>query len=100
MFKTILAISLLIASISVFYFLVIYLPEKETREEKREVQRIELVELCIQRAKNSYLIRWNSSCADLGLIEKCNLPLKLAQGYESDTNKAIDDCKFYANGNN
>lgn len=89
-------ISLLIISFSIFYYLVIYLPQRDENIEQQKISKLKLVESCMQEAKTKNIDAWNYQCEKRGLDFNCSLSEKEAKYYSDILNKEIDNCKFYS----
>lgn len=93
-FKPIIGLSVLIVSLSIAYYFVVFLPSREQQKlemikEEREAKSLEdsgriiSLEYCIQDADTFYLQSWNQMCAGLKKGEKCSLP-------DKETNRVMD----------
>lgn len=89
-FSTVL--SFLLIALSVFYYFIIFLPQKENQRLKidalkvsqqeldkmekkfKEKERIKNINECITEAGNNYLESWNAECEYRGLKKECALP--------------------------
>ena len=79
--KVVLAISLLILSLSVFYKFVL-----EPFRNERKLER------CISLSEQEHTKRWNTSCKALGLEDACGLDKETASIHLTVYEKSKQDC--------
>jgi hypothetical protein len=75
--------SVLIVAISLAYYLVVFLPNKENTKLELELQekirRETLLQECVQQAQQDYRTSWDKACINSGLAKECSLPIKVAE---------------------
>lgn len=93
----------LLIGFSVFYYFVIFLPEKErgrveqVRQEglNKEIQKREQetkLDTCFNQAYEAYIARWNGICKIDGLEEKCKLPADRSEPTQIYYKELKDEC--------
>ena len=108
--KLVLLLAALATAFSVFYYLVIFLPEKErTRIElERELAATEaakeaseeadrqfnqsMLEACLADAESDYNSNWDGECKSQGLSKDCRLPQYNADSIDDTRSERKDDC--------
>ena len=116
-FKITTIIAVLIIAFSIFYYLVIFLPQKEQtkleleerlraevqkaeearRQEEEEEKKLNkiLLEACIESAYDTYIEDWNKNCRTSGINKRtddCTLPLNLANSLNDIHKEMKDEC--------
>lgn len=96
-FQKLIGLSILIASISLFYYLVIFLPNKEKQRQTRVENQIKLRNQCLDSADLRYRLEWAVKCKEEGLDELCTgLPSRIANTLGQRRDKNADNCfKLY-----
>lgn len=99
----ILSIAGLIVALSIGYYLVIFLPQKEkakleqvkaeqeARESLLEKNKLSLQE-CLDNVKKAQLEHWNKLCKAKGLKEECLQPLSIVELESKRSNTAREEC--------
>ena len=97
------AISALIIALSIGYYFVIFLPQKEQKkinlqkqmqtetENKRNSDRVSL-DSCLGNANNASYDNWNKYCEIEGLKKDCNLPNYQSEKINNYTKELKDEC--------
>lgn len=94
--KLVLLSAVLIVAFSVFYYLMIFIPEKERREEAEQTLRWTNLNACLTATSDDYMAMWNQFCKDLGLGEDCILPFNLSDRCDEHYKEHRDECfKLY-----
>lgn len=94
---------ILLISFSIFYYFVIFLPDKEKARQKLEEDKQYQAELeirrkenqfesCIELAQEHYHANWELRCKNSGKKEGCELPRYLYDDLQEDYNKAQELC--------
>lgn len=91
-FQKILSISLLIAVLSLAYYLVIFLPRKEEAKHQLEIQRLSNLNLCIQQSQANANNRWNADCEANDLGDGCSLDYQHAKYHRDTAEQEINMC--------
>lgn len=120
-FQRMIGASLLIVSLSIAYYFIIFLPGKEKLQLQIEQQKIESVirikqqeietvtkkeqennkiklenklylDLCLKNASESFTNNWNTGCEKNGLGKQCELPTVWADTYTENLNSQKEDC--------
>lgn len=116
-FKLSFSVSVILIGISIFYYFVIFIPnkeevrikqeelkieqakqeqfEKQTREEKTKLEAEEALNSCVALADKNYVALWNQECEDLGKLSiECKEILDLSyQEYLDKHNLTVEDYK-------
>lgn len=97
--KSLLAI-IAVLVLSLAYYLVIFLPQKEkTRLKEDETIRQENslgLKACILKAEDNRLAFWNQNCSSNGLGDNCSLPTATSNNVTKYYESWKDDCyKIY-----
>ena len=96
-------VGIVLISLSIFYYLVIYLPEKDqtkTQVEKEKQSALEQKELsdklllsyCLEDAEKAYSDNWDEDCKGLGLKDSCRLSAHSADRWDELKQKSKDEC--------
>jgi hypothetical protein len=94
--KWLVGIGALLAGISVFYYLVIYLPSNHEQELKTADYQLKQRQDCLAKAESDYSYNWNKNCATQGLQDNCSLPSNWAKTVEDYRTSEKNDCfKLY-----
>jgi len=104
--KLSIVVAVLLSSFSVFYYFVIFLPQKEkekmqlqqqemqTKENRRSYNNL-MLEACLQDTYSNYTANWNSNCKVSGLNhhgDGCSLPSYLAESLNRGNAQAREEC--------
>jgi hypothetical protein len=90
-------------SLSIFYFLVIYIPEREeaereaarlVREDEKRAETVKQTSLnfCLRMANLQYSSDWDHECESQGLEKDCRLPLENVDIIEERLKEDRDSC--------
>lgn len=106
-----LGLSALIAAFSLAYYLIIFIPQRETMKINLEKEKLQqqadenekkrsdaeksriLLDACLQKAKDHYTYDWNGNCKLRDLGEKCTLPNDMAILINSNNDKKEQECR-------
>lgn len=96
-FQKLISLSVLIASLSLAYYLVVFLPDKERQKQVRVENQIKLRDQCIDSSELRYRLEWAVKCKEEGLDELCTgLPNRLAKPLEQRLEEKLSYCfKLY-----
>ena len=98
-----LAVSALIIALSVGYYFVIFLPQREQEkinlqkqlqaeaENKRKSDKVSL-NSCLDAANNASYENWNKYCEIEGLKKDCNLPNDQSEKVNNHTKELKEEC--------
>ncbi len=100
----------IISALSLSYYLVFFIPQRETMKINLEKEKIrieteanenkradakesrDLLDKCLKEAKDHYTYDWNGNCKLRGLGEKCTLPNDMAILINSNNEKKEQEC--------
>ncbi len=103
-------LGILIVAGSIFYYFVIFIPQKEKAkldferdkwsseqkkiedEKSKESLNTRLLNVCLQSADESYLAQWKTECESRKLKDDCSLPSATANHIESFRKESKDEC--------
>ncbi len=102
-FRIAITVGIVLVSLSIFYYFVIFLPQKEEtkmkqlKQEQEATQRAKYIDeafrdVCLEDADKGYLVNWNKECKSRGLKENCSLPLENADRLEVSRQQYKDEC--------
>ncbi len=115
----------LLIGVSVFFYLVIYIPSTQAAKSAKEKEKRVMLADCLRTADEAYNSQWASTCKSHAQVvkdgyqnclktalgadsclsvwgkpdssESCNLPAKLADGLNNDRKQQRDECfKLYS----
>lgn len=98
-----LSVAALIVALSIGYYFVIFLPQKEQEkiqqekqkntamEEKKTNEKL-LLNYCLEDAEKSYNYNWNKTCSTQRLEDECNLPSNMADSIDNYRKQQKDEC--------
>jgi hypothetical protein len=101
--KNLIAVSFLIIALSIGYYFVVFLPNKEREKQEsdlkietakleREQAKKRDLEYCIEVAHDHYISNWNLGCKGLGKKDECELPGRIAEGVTKVYNDGQELC--------
>ena len=101
--QAIFAVAFLIIALSIGYYFVIYIPQKDKNalEQKKleqstknsEVQQNKIsLANCLSNAEVSYTAYWNSECKTRGLKDNCSLPIVNLNIIQKNLTDNKNDC--------
>jgi len=73
-FQKLVAVSLLIVSLSIAYYFVIFLPQKENLKTQMKLENGNKLNKCLIAASENMTTFWNKECASQRLSKDCILP--------------------------
>lgn len=95
-FQKLVGISVLIASLSIAYYLVIFLPEKEDQKQAQAKEQVKKRNECLNKADLIYRLEWAVKCKEEGLDELCTkLPKNIAQDLGQRREWQYSNCPPY-----
>lgn len=101
--RRIFALSFLIVAISIAYYFIVFLPQKEKdkvaqaaeakqAETKKEERDRLLLDSCLKDVERDYTANWSRVCSEEGLEAECQLPGNKATAIENNRKQYRDDC--------
>ena len=90
--KTSIIFCLLIITLSIVYYFVVYLPAKDRAKEKLLQMNSEQLDLCLDQQFKRYIISWGNNCKELGNVSNCDLSVPIAQRLDSMRKTDEEDC--------
>ncbi len=96
-FQKLIGLSVLITSLSLAYYLVIFISDKERQKQTRIENQIKLRDQCLDNADLRYRLEWAVKCKEEGLDALCTgLPGRIATPLGQRRDKNADNCfKLY-----
>ncbi len=97
--RKIFSFAFLIIAFSIAYYLVFYIPERESKRQELELQKIssereyknqqadrkeKQLDDCLTQSHKDYMENWNLACTSQGLKEECTLNSNLADSRNKD----------------
>ena len=91
-----LIVGALLVALSVAYYLVIFLPQKERiaqdRQDQQRSQNKVFLANCLDGAAKLHEQNWNEACASRGDGDRCGLPSNTSSRIDKSYESSKDDC--------
>ncbi len=89
-------ISILLIALSVSYYLIIFLPQKERtaieQSEKHIIENKKALDSCLESSFNKHQKNWNNACLSIGQAFECGLPHSKSQRLEKVYTEDKNNC--------
>lgn len=90
--KNIIVISILIIALSIAYYFVIFLPQRERHLDNLRAENAANLQLCLTNANQYELQAWKNACEKLGFDSNCLLPEQWSKVVADGYSQSVENC--------